>query len=220
MRLLSTGSGPDAGRRAGAVRWGLELERRTSAPSGQLPATVELAGAELLEEPFLVWSDARRARVLGTEALQGLRTYLTLGGTLVVDDADPERGEFVESAREQVLRALPEASPIELPRSHVLHKTYYLLNRPVGRVLGAPTIEAIVQSGIAQVLFLKHDLLGALARSEAGDWIYPVVPGGPVQREHAIRLAVNVAMYVLCSDYKDDQAHAPWLMRRRAPPWP
>jgi hypothetical protein len=27
---------------------------------------------------------------------------------------------------------------------------------------------------------------------------------------------VNLAMYVLCSDYKDDQVHAPWLMRRRA----
>jgi hypothetical protein len=25
-------------------------------------------------------------------------------------------------------------------------------------------------------------------------------------------------MYVLCSDYKDDQVHAPWLMRRR-PRW-
>jgi hypothetical protein len=27
---------------------------------------------------------------------------------------------------------------------------------------------------------------------------------------------VNVAMYVLCSNYKDDQVHAPFLMRRRA----
>ena len=35
-----------------------------------------------------------------------------------------------------------------------------------------------------------------------------------MQREHAIRLAVNIAMYVLCSNYKDDQVHAPFLMRR------
>jgi len=27
---------------------------------------------------------------------------------------------------------------------------------------------------------------------------------------------VNIAMYVLCSNYKDDQVHAPFLMRRRA----
>jgi hypothetical protein len=31
-----------------------------------------------------------------------------------------------------------------------------------------------------------------------------------------VRLAVNIAMYVLCSNYKDDQVHAPFLMRRRA----
>jgi hypothetical protein len=33
--------------------------------------------------------------------------------------------------------------------------------------------------------------------------------------EHAIRLAVNIAMYVLCSNYKDDQVHAPLLDHRR-----
>jgi len=42
------------------------------------------------------------------------------------------------------------------------------------------------------------------------------VPNGDGQREHAVRLAVNIAMYVLCSNYKDDQVHAPFLMRRRA----
>ena len=47
-------------------------------------------------------------------------------------------------------------------------------------------------------------------------WSVPVTPGGEHQRERAIRLAVNIAMYVLCSNYKDDQVHAPVLMRRRA----
>jgi hypothetical protein len=44
----------------------------------------------------------------------------------------------------------------------------------------------------------------------------PAVPGGEPQREQAIRLAINIAMYVLCSNYKDDQVHAQFLMRRRA----
>ena len=35
------------------------------------------------------------------------------------------------------------------------------------------------------------------------------------QRELAQRLAINLAMYVLCLDYKDDQVHAEELMRRR-----
>ena len=68
----------------------------------------------------------------------------------------------------------------------------------------------------AQVLFSEHDLGGALARGATGTWEQAVMPGGDLQRERAIRLAVNVAMYVLCSNYKDDQVHAPFLMRRRA----
>jgi hypothetical protein len=66
------------------------------------------------------------------------------------------------------------------------------------------------------VIFASNDLGGALARGATGLWEAPVVPGGDLQREHAIRLAVNIAMYALCSNYKDDQVHAPFLMRRRA----
>jgi hypothetical protein len=49
---------------------------------------------------------------------------------------------------------------------------------------------------------------------------FEVEPRGEAQRERAVRLAVNLAMYVLCSNYKDDQVHAPFLMRRRAPGGP
>jgi hypothetical protein len=54
----------------------------------------------------------------------------------------------------------------------------------------------------------------ALARRGDG-WAHPVEPGGQEQRERALRFAVNIAMYVLCSDYKDDVVHAPFLMQRR-----
>ena len=63
---------------------------------------------------------------------------------------------------------------------------------------------------------LAHDLLGALARDEDGTYALPTEPTSFEQRQYAIRFAVNIAMYVLCSDYKDDQVHAPFLMRRRA----
>jgi hypothetical protein len=56
-----------------------------------------------------------------------------------------------------------------------------------------------------------------LARDEAGTYRFSV-EGDAEARQRAIRLAVNVAMYVLCSDYKDDQVHAEELMRRRGAP--
>ena len=111
---------------------------------------------------------------------------------------------------------LPDAGVVKLDADHVVYKTFYIVDRPVGRVLGPPRIEAIVRGRYAQVLFLEHDLLGALAPRVPERWAFEVDPGGSEQREDAMRFAVNIAMYVLCSDYKDDQVHAPWLMRRRA----
>ena len=54
------------------------------------------------------------------------------------------------------------------------------------------------------MIFSAHDLCGALARGASGTPPLQVTPGGEVQRERAVRLAVNIAMYVLCSTYKDD----------------
>ncbi len=42
-----------------------------------------------------------------------------------------------------------------------------------------------------------------------------MTPGGELQREKSIRLGVNVAMYALCLDYKEDQVHIPFIMKRR-----
>jgi hypothetical protein len=104
---------------------------------------------------------------------------------------------------------------VPLPAQHVLYKSYYLLDRPVGRVEGPPHLEAISNGKTLRVLLSSHDVVGALAQQRGGGWTYEVEPGGPPQRELAMRLAVNLAMYVLCLDYKDDQVHAEELMRRR-----
>ena len=65
------------------------------------------------------------------------------------------------------------------------------------------------------VLYSPNDLLGALARDSLGTWEMEVVPGGEGQREKAVRLGVNLAMYALCLDYKEDQVHIPFIMKRR-----
>jgi hypothetical protein len=174
----------------------------------------------VVDSPFLFWSGDREVAPLTGAEVSGLRRFFALGGLLLVDDAAAgERGEqsaFARSARRELGRVLPDATPIALGADHVVFRTFYLLRRAEGRVEGPPTLDAIVRGGQAQVLFSEHDLGGALARGASGMWEHPVVPGGDLQRERAIRLAVNIAMYVLCSNYKDDQVHAPFLMRRRA----
>lgn len=205
----------DATRHEAPARWAWELVRRTSAPARIVTSLVAADHADLLTEPFVIWAGDSEIPPLTHSELRGLRQFLKLGGVMVVDDSNPASGAFGKSARRELRRVLPESPVVKLDETHVIYKTYYIIDRPVGRTLGPTHVDAIVRGKNAQVLLLSHDLLGALARRDGG-WALPVEPGGERQRQYAIRLAVNLAMYVLCSDYKDDQVHAPWLMRRRA----
>jgi hypothetical protein len=174
--------------------------------------TLALDDRRLLAEPFAIWAGAEDFPPLSDRELGMLERFVRLGGVLVVDDSDPERGAFGRAAKRELARALPEAPPVRLGTDHVLYKSFYLLNRPTGRIGGQAHVEALLRGRTLQVIFLAHDLLGALAEGPDGTWAHAVEPR---QRELAIRFAVNIAMYVLCSDYKDDQVHAPFVMRRR-----
>jgi len=219
-RILLTGNQTGPARASAPGRWSWELIQRTSAPARLRPSVVRADDPAVVEAPFLYWSgDADVAPLTGSE-INGLRRFFALGGVLLADDAAPgpsgAPSAFGRGARREIARVLPDGTPIAIGVDHVVFRTFYLLRRAEGRVEGPPSLDAIVRGGQAQVLFSEHDLGGALARGASGTWEQPVVPGGDLQREQAIRLAVNIAMYVLCSNYKDDQVHAPFLMRRRA----
>ena len=219
-RILQVGGVTGAARATAPSRWSWELVQRTSAPARLKPSVVRADDAAVVDGPFLWLSGESALTAFTPQEIAGLRKFFGLGGILLVDDAgvadDGSPSAFGKTAREQFARVLPDTSPIALGQDHVVFKSFYLLRRAEGRVAGPRTLDAIVRGGQAQVIFSSHDVGGALARGATGAWENPVVPGGDQQRERAIRLAVNISMYVLCSNYKDDQVHAPFLMRRRA----
>lgn len=215
-RLLSLGKEEREDDLSAARRWAWELTRRSSAPGKLAAELVRPESSDLLEEPFTVWAGDTDPGKLSSQALRGLRQYLRMGGVLVVDERSKtkDRVTFTEGVKRELRRVLPESGIVQLPEQHVVFKSYYILDEPMGRRPGPDHIEAIVRGGMAQVLFLNHDLLGALAR-RGDNWAHPMEVSSATAREQALRFAVNIAMYVLCSDYKDDQVHAPFLMRRR-----
>jgi hypothetical protein len=219
-RILLTGSQTGAAHATAPPRWSWELVQRTSAPARLRPTSVHADDPTIVEAPFLYWSGETAVAPLTSLELAGLRRFFALGGLLFVDDAAPnldgQSGPFGKSARRELARVLPVSAPIPLPEDHVVYRTFYLLRRAEGRIRGKALLDAIVRGASVQVVFSDHDVGGALARGPTGVWEEPVTPGGDIQRERAIRLAVNIAMYALCSNYKDDQVHAPFLMRRRA----
>lgn len=206
---------PDTERDTASSRWAWELMQRTSAPARLDGCNVPAESTQLLDEPFAIWSGNEDSGVLTNTERRAIDRFLRLGGLLVVDDSNPTVGAFGRGARRE-LSTVMSGSPIQaLPAQHVLFKSFYILNHPVGRFPGTGKVDAISRGRYAQVLFLDCDLLGALATQSAGHWTFEMVGGGARQREQAIRLAINLAMYLLCSDYKDDQVHAAWLMRHR-----
>ncbi len=219
-RVLLTGNQTGPARSTAPGRWSWELIQRTSAPARLRPTVVRADDPSVVDAPFLYWSGDSEVAPLTSGEISGLRRFFALGGVMLVDDAAAgSKGEpsaFGRGAKREIARVLPDGTPIAIGTDHVVFRTFYLLRRALGRVEGPASLDAIVRGGQAQVLFSENDLGGALARGASGSWEQSVVPGGDMQREQAIRLAVNIAMYVLCSNYKDDQVHAPFLMRRRA----
>lgn len=191
------------------------VRQRTSVDTRLQPRSVGLDDPALFESPFLYWPGERAVAPLSEAERTGLRRFIEFGGFLLIDDAAPERGEFDSSVRAILARTFGAGALGRLPSTHTVYRSFYLIDRPIGRVEGPGHVEAIERSGRAAVVYSRHDLGGAWARDNVGNFLYPVVPGHSGQRERAFRFGVNLVMYALCLDYKDDQVHAPFIMRRR-----
>lgn len=215
-RVLLVGDAKWQGvRETAPARWADEVDHRTSAPARLRPSTVRADTPDLFDEPFVVWAGSEKRAPLLAAEVSNLREFFTMGGLLFVDDSAPDTGEFLRFAKEQLARILPEQTPIAIGTENVVFRSFYLLKRAYGRVAGPEKLEGIIRGGTLQVILSSHDVLGALARDASGTASLEVVPGGEDQREQAVRLAVNIALYVLCSNYKDDQVHAEQIMKRR-----
>lgn len=204
---------PDALRR---LMW--EIEKRTSIEvSAELPQVHPSDVVELHRHPFLYLAGDRAFALPSDEDLARLRRHLTMGGMLLIDSAEGRAGGgFDQSVRALCQRLLPSSPLGRLPDDHVLFRAFYLLRIPAGRVLALPYLEAALIGGRAAIVYSQNDLGGAWVRDRGGQYQFEVIPGGELQREHSFRLGVNLAMYALCLDYKADQVHVPFIMRRRS----
>jgi hypothetical protein len=136
---------------------------------------------------------------------------------VIIDDASPaDDSGFDGSVRRSLSRAFGAQALARVDDKHVVYRSFYLVSRPVGRSEGPAYLEGIERAGRLAVVYSRHDLGGAYERDNLGNYAHAAVPNGERQRELAFRLGVNLILYALCLDYKDDQVHAPFIMRRWA----
>jgi hypothetical protein len=204
---------PDALRR---LMW--EIDKRTSIDVDLEPKPVALGDDDLHESPFLYLAGDGEFSLPGGKDLERLRRFLTFGGFLLVDSAEGRTdGAFDRSVRKlcDAVFAPPAEGLRLIGKDHVLYRSFYLIDRPVGRLAVSPVMEGIVHDDRLAVVYTQNDLAGAYARDDIGNWELSCDPDGERQRELAFRLGINIAMYALCHEYKSDQVHVDFIMRRR-----
>lgn len=220
---------------AGLTGLGKVLQARTAVEPGP-PIGVSIDTDELAFFPLLYWPVREDARKLADATLARIDAYMKQGGMILFDTRDyqqslPSGGGSTQGPGAAALARLLgklDIPPLEpVPEKHVLTKSFYLLRNFPGRWDGGTLwVEARPASddarerqarradGVSSLLITSNDFAAAWAIDDANRWLYPVVPGGDVQREMAFRVGINVVMYALTGNYKADQVHVPALLER------
>lgn len=214
--LIRYGGGNWNPRPNGLTRLAWELRKRTSIAIGLEIAAADPALPGIFEYPLLFWQGDAAFGPLPEIAITQLRQHLTMGGTLIADISDGvEAGPFHTSVKRALQRIFPDRPLVRVPTEHVVYKSFYLLDRHGGRVPTRSFLTGIFVEDRLAVVLSTNDLAGAMARDEFGEWEYDVGIGGNATRETTFRLGINLVMYALCLDYKEDQVHIPFILQRR-----
>lgn len=193
-----------------------DLVQSTSVEAEPRSAWVKPDDVALFAHPFCVLLVDGAFAVPGDAAIEQLSQFLAYGGFLLIDDTSGGESQAADrSVRALVERLFPTRPLAPLAGDHPVHRAFFLLDGAPGRVDHVRWLEGVTVGNQCPVLYSRNDLSGALDRDESGVYRYPCVPGGENQRREAVKLGINLMMYALTSDYKNDQAHIRQLMLER-----
>lgn len=199
------------------------LFRRTTVEPAN-PIGLDLASDPLNVYP-MIWIELPEDGLeLNDEERAALSEYLRNGGAIVIETAtggingsggrDPRLPRLLEGLD------IPPLLPVD--EDHVLTRSFYLLNgfhgryqdRPIWVESGATTTgDERRGDGISGIFISDADLSAAWAMDDRGRPLYSV-DGGQRNRELAYRTGINIVMYILTGNYKEDQVHLPSLLER------
>ncbi|MBL92417.1 MAG: hypothetical protein CMH56_11480 [Myxococcales bacterium] len=200
-----------------------EIRKRTSIEVRRDATFVDMESDDIFQQPFLVLTGKGPMPEWSEKARQNVARHLRFGGFLYVDTPSPD-DPFTSSVKREVeiiRKSLKGNQEFDSPTfqrvdpQHVLFKSFFLLKRVVGRHTQDTGVVGLDLDKRMVLAMTQNDLLGALERDRLGNWVYTCEPGGERQREMAIRFGVNLIMYATCLDYKSDQVHIPFILKKR-----
>lgn len=192
-----------------------ELMLRTSVEAAVVRHEVTLADRDLFSYPFLYLAGKYEFEPFTAEEIETLRRFLTFGGFLLVDDALGQPGYgFDKTFRREMQKILPGNEFRRLPSGHAALRSYYLLRRIGGVRMVQPYLEGIQIGSSTPVIYCQNNLGGAWERDQVGNWTNACTPGGEEQRRDAFHLGINLILYAMTENYKEDLIHVPFIRRR------
>ncbi len=226
MRLAYIETGDertDRATKAGLEGLSLILYRRSSVEPAA-PHAVDLETDALDVYPVLFLSLPDSPQPFSEQAVARLNAYMRNGGALFIDT---RRGGNIGGGNsfeglDAVLSGLDTPALAPVPQDHVLTRSYYLLQSFPGRysnrilwieATGAADKTERRGDGVSRLFVGDADYMAAWAVDERGRPIYSV-DGGDLERETSIRFGVNLIIYILTGNYKEDQVHIPALLER------
>ena len=226
MRLAYIETGDDRADRAtkaGLEGLSLVLFRRSSVEPAA-PHAIDLEADALDVYPALFLSLPENPEPFSQTAVARLNAYMRNGGALFIDT---RRGGTIGGGNsfdnlDQILPGLDTPPLAPVPEDHVLTRSYYLIQSFPGRyenrnlwieATGAADKSERRGDGVSRLFVGDADYLAAWAVDERGRPLYSV-DGGDAQRELSIRFGVNLIIYILTGNYKEDQVHIPALLER------
>ena len=200
---------------------------RSSATLGH-PDGVTPGKDDLAFYPLLYWPITPDAQP-DPERTKALNAFMDHGGILLIDeqgagtDTDSGTSSAARAALQRVTDGLVVPPLAKLTEKHVLAHTFYLLHSGFpGRVAGQPVYVARngdeANDDVSPVIIGNGDWAHAWAVDGSGNHPFAVLPGGEDQRTQAYRFGVNMVLYALTGNYKNDQAQYPEMLRRLGSP--
>ena len=193
-----------------------QLRRRTSVDAARARRALDPGDPELFHLPFLYVAGRGAFPGLGADAEGWLRRYLENGGFVLFDDATGIPDSLFHRGVQATLDRIFPGRPLQpLAAGHTVFQSFYLVRDVPGRKLVRPFLYGVEIEDLTPAVFCANDLGGAWDGDPLGGYTFPCTPGGERQRELSFRMGVNLVLYALTGNYKKDQVHIPFILKRR-----
>jgi len=209
-----------------------ELRARTSYEPGD-PIGLDLNKDDLSLYPLIYWPIYASMPQPNEKVIQKLATFMRSGGTVIFDtrNGDAYSNVIGESQESSWLRLLLQQLDVpvveQVPRDHVITKTYYLINKIQGSSepcdswvektfmdVADEQRNNVIQStdNVSSLIITSCNLASAWSRFSRENNFSSNKDTHNL--ELAMRSGINIVMYTLTGNYKSDQVHKRRIIER------